>query len=145
MKSLPAGAQISVTWELVPCTMRLDEGQWTKLVQNLLRNAECAVNRNGRVKITLEEAELTADEAARLGLAEGSVVQLRFEDSGCGMTDEVLQRACEPLFTTRPNASTAGLGLTFAHSVVQLHGGQLILEPGADTGTTVRIWLPRAE
>jgi signal transduction histidine kinase len=90
----------------------------------------------------LGKSFLASEEAAALGLPEGEVYRLIFEDTGCGMDDEVLHRACEPLFTTRPHGPTAGLGLTMVHSVVQLHGGQIAFESPDQDGTRVQIWLP---
>ena len=59
------------------------------------------------------------------------------------MTDAVRQRACDPLFSTHRHGIGTGLGLTFVHGVVQLHGGQIVLESESEAGTVVRIWLPQ--
>jgi two-component system cell cycle sensor histidine kinase/response regulator CckA len=58
------------------------------------------------------------------------------------MNDATKKRAFEPFFTTRNASHAQGLGLTVAHSVTQLHGGQILLESAEDGGTTVTIWLP---
>ncbi|MCB9742749.1 MAG: HAMP domain-containing histidine kinase [Alphaproteobacteria bacterium] len=64
-------------------------------------------------------------------------------DEGVGMTPEVLARAGEPFFTTRPEQGGRGLGLYFARSVLTQLGGELSLwsEPGR--GTRVRLRLPQ--
>lgn len=70
-------------------------------------------------------------------------VEVVIEDSGEGMTPEVLAHATEPFFTTRPVGQGAGLGLSMAHGVVRAHDGTLELDSAPGQGTQVRIRLPR--
>jgi CheY-like chemotaxis protein len=58
------------------------------------------------------------------------------------MSREVAERAFEPFFTTRTQVKAAGLGLTIAHSVALVHGGQMELVTAEDEGTTVTVWIP---
>lgn len=69
-------------------------------------------------------------------------LQLEFEDSGTGMTPEVLVKAINPFFTTRPSGT--GLGLAIVDRVVKNHGGSISIESEPGHGTIVRITLPRA-
>jgi two-component system, cell cycle sensor histidine kinase and response regulator CckA len=143
MKALPSSAQITVDVDLARCTMWLDEAQWSKVIQHLLRNAQAALEEEGgRVRLALSEQQVTAEQAAMLGVTGTSLVELTVEDTGCGMSEEVLSRAYDPFFTTRSGSATRGLGLTLVHSVVRLHGGQIDLASIENTGTRVRIWLP---
>jgi signal transduction histidine kinase len=142
MKSLPVSAKFSIERSVVPCSLWLDETQWSSAIGHLLRNAQLALARGGVVRLTLEERELTGEQASELDLAKTHVFQLRVNDTGCGMAPEVLERACEPLYTTRAQGPLAGLGLTLVHSVVQLQGGQLEIESAEQAGTTVCLWLP---
>jgi signal transduction histidine kinase len=141
IKALPPTAQISIETDLVPCSLWLDENQWTKLIQHLLGNAECALVDGGVLKLSLKSQTLTPERAAELDIADTNVFEFVVEDTGCGMTEEVLQRACEPFFTSRSGSPTTGLGLTLVHSVVRLQGGQIVLESAEEAGTRVRIWL----
>jgi signal transduction histidine kinase len=142
MKSLPASTQVSVEINLVPCTLDLDENQWSQVARHLLRNAQLALPEGGMVKLSLQRQLLTADAALELGLSTNEVYQLTIEDTGCGMGEDVLERACEPFYTTRPAGHCTGLGLTLVHSVVQLQGGQLEIQSTEGSGTKVTIWLP---
>lgn len=58
-----------------------------------------------------------------------SGVEIVISDEGTGMTEEVLERAFEPFFTTRDVGAGAGLGLTVARDVVLAHRGSILLEP----------------
>jgi PAS domain S-box-containing protein len=65
-------------------------------------------------------------------------------DTGRGMSEELLQRACEPFFTTKARGNGTGLGLPVARSIVNDHGGTLEILSTPGHGTTVRISLPAA-
>jgi len=75
---------------------------------------------------------------------DGAWVEVRVADSGMGMAPEVLARACEPFFTTKPPGKGTGLGLSMAFSTMKAHGGSLeiLSEPGR--GTEVRLRFPAA-
>ena len=58
------------------------------------------------------------------GLAFGRYVRLTVEDTGVGMAPEVLSRAFEPFYTTRPQGEGTGMGLAVVHGIVLRHGGE---------------------
>jgi CheY-like chemotaxis protein len=69
---------------------------------------------------------------------------LSVTDQGHGMEPEVVQRAFEPFFTTRPKGQGTGLGLATAYGAVTDAGGSIEIESAPGAGTTVRIQLPAA-
>jgi signal transduction histidine kinase len=133
---------ITVETDVAPCVLWLDDNQWIKAINHLLRNAEFALAKGGLVAISLQQTTLAAAETEQLGLRQSEVFEFVIHDTGCGMSNEVLGRAYDPLFTTRHHAPPAGLGLTLVHSVVLLQGGQIWIDSTEGSGTTVRIWLP---
>ena len=64
-------------------------------------------------------------------------VILEVRDTGRGMTPEVLKRATEPFFTTKPGRS--GIGLTVAHGIWRRHRGALSIESQPGEGTMIRL------
>ena len=68
-------------------------------------------------------------------------VELCVADNGCGMTRAVLERAFEPLFTTKPPGRGTGLGLPLARSIAAEHGGDITIQSTPGQGTLVRVWL----
>jgi len=72
----------------------------------------------------------------------GSVVRVRFTDTGVGMDAEALARAFEPYFSTK--AAGTGLGLPIAKRNVELSGGTISMTSERDKGTTVEVTLPVA-
>ncbi len=79
-----------------------------------------------------------------IGMAYNSngLVTVSVQDEGSGMTEEIKRRATAAFFTTKLNG--AGLGLTIAHRLVNLHGGKVDLESEPNKGTCVHIRLPVA-
>jgi len=67
---------------------------------------------------------------------------LTVSDAGCGMGREVLERICEPFYTTKPRTKGTGLGLSVVHGVVQAQGGGLVVESCPGAGTRFEIHLP---
>lgn len=65
----------------------------------------------------------------------GDAVRFEVADQGTGMAPEVLARAGEPFFTTRPAGEGMGLGLFLARAIAEHLGGRLWLEPRAPHGT----------
>jgi two-component system cell cycle sensor histidine kinase/response regulator CckA len=64
-------------------------------------------------------------------------------DHGHGMAPDLLERAGEPFFTTKPRRP--GLGLAAARAIVDAHAGQLTITSAPWVGTAVHIRLPHAE
>jgi len=85
---------------------------------------------------------LSAARASRRG-REG--VALAVRDTGEGIAGADLARVFEPFFTTRSASGHAGLGLPIARAIVDQDGGQIEIESGNASGTTVRVWLPLPE
>ncbi|GLH74045.1 hypothetical protein GETHLI_25470 [Geothrix limicola] len=71
----------------------------------------------------------------------GSVC-LEVGDTGVGMSPEVLEKALDPFFTTKPQGKGTGLGLSIVHGAVKAHRGTLVLDSHPGAGTVVRICLP---
>ena len=103
-----------------------DPSAISNALMNLCVNALDAMPGGGRLTL-----------ATRRG-AEGTV-DLVVEDTGQGMPPEVLQRAMEPFFTTKPPGKGTGLGLALVYGVMKAHGGRVDIRsvPGEGTGITL--------
>jgi signal transduction histidine kinase len=70
----------------------------------------------------------------------GDSVELVVEDTGVGMTDEVLERALEAFFSTKPSLNKRrGLGLNVAKRLLEISGGQLKIDSTPSLGTKVSL------
>ncbi|TWU65985.1 MULTISPECIES: sensor histidine kinase [Crateriforma] len=70
------------------------------------------------------------------------VLQLIVTDSGCGMSEDVLERIGNPFYTTKDPGRGIGLGIFLTRNVVKKLGGQLKMDSTPGVGTTARIILP---
>jgi two-component system nitrogen regulation sensor histidine kinase GlnL len=116
-----------------------DADRLTQVFLNLARNAFQAMEpAGGRLVVT---TRMTLDH--RVTTPEGQLVPtlaVWLEDTGPGMSEEVVRQATTPFFTTRTGGT--GLGLAVADYWVTQHGGALHLESEVGRGTRVRVTLP---
>ena len=104
----------------VNCDFRMLEIVFT----NLILNAIEAIRENGEITIRVND--------------EGKNVLIQFEDSGCGIPDDVLPSIFDPLFTTKVYGT--GLGLASCKSIVEQHNGKISVK---NNPTIFTIALPR--
>jgi len=71
------------------------------------------------------------------------MAEMVFQDSGCGMTAEVLENIFEPFFTRSRTGKGTGLGLSISHRIISQHRGEIeAVSPGPNQGSTFTVRLP---
>lgn len=73
----------------------------------------------------------------------GDYIVLQVQDTGTGMTPEVLSQAFDPFFTTKGVGQGTGLGLSVAFGIARGHQGFLTVDTLPGTGTCISLYLPR--
>ncbi|MFC3124412.1 ATP-binding protein [Pseudoroseomonas globiformis] len=124
-------------------TTLVDPHQLENALLNLCINARDAMPDGGRILVESKNVELEAQQAEGHGLPPGQYVSLAVTDTGTGMPPEVIKRAFDPFYTTKPLGQGTGLGLSMIYGFVQQSGGQVGIYSKVGQGTTVRLYLPR--
>lgn len=122
---------------------RVDASQLENALLNLTINARDAMPGGGRITITTANEDLDARVAQEQGLAPGQYISLCVIDNGSGMAPEVISRAFDPFYTTKPLGQGTGLGLSMVHGFVRQSGGQVRIDSTLGQGTTLCLYLPR--
>ncbi len=116
-----------------PLVLLADRSRLMQALINILLNAIYVSPENSVVEVCTE--------------SDGGRVAIGVRDHGPGMPEDVIKRACDPFFTTKPEGEGTGLGLAVTASIVRAHGGDIEFRVHGqsgdpDPGTTVFIWLP---
>jgi CheY-like chemotaxis protein len=119
---------------------RVDGNQLELAVLNLAINARDAMPDGGSIDIRITQYQTSGDPSLRAG----SYLKLSVIDTGTGMTPEILKRAVEPFFSSKPLGKGTGLGLSMVHGLAVQLGGTLQLSSTVGNGTTATLILPVA-
>ncbi len=123
----------------------VDPTQIEMIVLNLAINARDAMEVGGR--LTVQTGNVTI-RGARVRPEEpdpGDYVMVAVSDTGSGMPPDVVARVFEPFFTTKPVGKGSGLGLSQVLGFAKQSRGGVAIETEPGKGTTVKVFLPRAE
>jgi PAS domain S-box-containing protein len=123
-----------------------DPSEAENAILNLSLNARDAMPHGGR--LIIETANVTVGEgeaAAVKGLKAGDFIRLSVSDTGTGIAPEVLEKVFEPFFTTKGTGRGTGLGLSTIYGFATQSGGTVTIYSEVGKGTTVHLYLPRAE
>jgi signal transduction histidine kinase/ActR/RegA family two-component response regulator len=134
--------QLSISHEGPAATVRIDPVQLNQLLLNLALNSRDAMPEGGRLSIVSGIRSLDATYPSVDPLARGEYVAIAVRDTGHGMDDDTLARACEPFFTTRKSGRNQGLGLWVCLGIAQQAGGSLALRAAPDLGTEITVLIP---
>ena len=109
----------------------MNVGKISQVITNLLINAGQAIEatgKNGRIVITT--------------CTVNNFVELRVEDTGCGIPASHLDKLFNPFFTTKPEGQGTGLGLSISFGIAQEHGGSLCATSIEGESSTFTLMLP---
>jgi PAS domain S-box-containing protein len=122
----------------------VDPTQIELIILNLAINARDAMEVGGALAVETDNIVLGEPERPEEP-PPGDYVLIAVTDTGSGMTPEVRDRAFEPFFTTKPIGKGSGLGLPQVYGFAKQSGGGVAIETEVGRGTSVRVYLPRAE
>jgi PAS domain S-box-containing protein len=119
---------------------RVDANQLELAILNLAINSRDAMPDGGSIDIKVAECRASGDAT----LQPGNYLKVSVIDTGKGMTPEILKKAIEPFFSSKPLGKGTGLGLSMVHGLAVQLGGALQLTSTVGKGTTATLILPVA-
>jgi two-component system cell cycle sensor histidine kinase/response regulator CckA len=120
-----------------------DATQLHQVFMNLCVNARDAMPEGGTLSIQARNLTVDAVGSAMYSNIEpGNYVEIAVEDTGTGMSSEVMNRIFDPFFTTKPLGQGTGLGLSAVLGIVESHGGVIDVRSKEGEGSQFRVYLP---
>jgi two-component system cell cycle sensor histidine kinase/response regulator CckA len=121
-----------------------DKHEFVQALFNLTTNAKDAMAEGGTLTIRARNIpERESQKLAHDGFSMGEYVLIEVQDTGHGMSPEVMSKVFEPFFTTKDIGKGTGLGLASVYGMVKQSGGFIYPESESGKGTTFSIYLPR--
>lgn len=108
--------------------------QINQVIMNILSNALQAIEGTGHIWISTMALKSGTDKNGR--------IQVSIQDSGKGMSPEVLENIFDPFFTTKGVGQGTGLGLSISYGIIQSHGGEIQVRSEVGVGTEFSIIIP---
>ena len=141
------GGSVRIRTDLEPSLWAalVDPTQIELIILNLAINARDAIEVGGDLIVTTANTTLSGPPSRPEEPSQGDYVVLSVTDTGTGMTTEVLHRAFEPFFTTKEVGKGSGLGLAQVFGFVKQSGGGVRIETALGQGTSIHVFLPRAQ
>ncbi len=143
--TLPSSASIEqiIDPECGSVVIDADASQIQEVLVNLCNNAVHAMDEKGVLKILLGSVELTQKEIpAQYERPPGRYAKLSVQDTGSGISTEVLDKIFDPFFTTKEEYEGAGMGLATVQGIVAQHGGLIKVNSVPNQGTVFDLYLP---
>lgn len=110
----------------------VDKIQIQQVTVNLVRNAVEAMEGSPRRELTIEALRAPGEDQ----------VVVRIKDTGPGVPPEIVDRLFRPFVTTKSQGM--GVGLSICRSIVEGHGGRLVVQANPEGGAIFSFTLPRA-
>ena len=113
--------------------VNIDSNQIKQVFINILLNSVEAMKDGGIITITVEEIKDDFNQR---------YVQIVFADTGCGISEDKIEKVFDPFFTTKDDFGNTGLGLSITKGIISKHHGTIGIESEVEKGTRVIIRLP---
>jgi len=137
-QGLRAGITLEVSFEENLPKILLDPSLLSRVLSNLVTNAQDAMPAGGAVMVRTSRARPPDEPSPR------EYVCLAVIDTGTGIPQDMHQKIFEPFFTTKPSGQGTGLGLAMVAGFVQKAKGRLTVDSAPGAGTTIKIYFPLA-
>jgi len=145
--SIPSTVEIRPNLHADNGTIEADPAHIRQVLMNLCTNAYEAMRESGGVlEISLNEVTVGAqDRENGCPLSSGEYLKLTVSDTGHGIAPQLQERIFDPYFSTKEKNEGTGLGLAYAHGIIEKLGGLITVKSELDIGSTFDVYLPRLQ
>ncbi|MCF6266830.1 MAG: PAS domain S-box protein [Desulfuromusa sp.] len=127
-------------------TIQADPTRIQEALINLSNNAVQAMDERGEIIISLKVLDLQRKNIpAQYQCSPGTYIQLSVQDSGCGMTADLIEKIFDPFFTTKAVDKGTGMGLATLQGMVVEHGGLIKVQSTPGQGSTFELYFPLSD
>ncbi|MDA3972071.1 MAG: response regulator [Desulfobulbaceae bacterium] len=128
-----------------PCILDADQGQIEQILFNLCINGADAMAGGGILTLCTEVVAFPLIEQKLHKDRPGDYIHLTVQDTGIGITPEIMDKIFEPFFTTKDVSRGTGLGLASTYGIIASYDGCIEVDSKTDLGTVFHIYLPRSK
>lgn len=136
-QSFPDDLQVECEYTLADTTLWIDPGKFRRALINIIENGYHAMmdeSNGNKIKPGSTLKLSTKSETDR--------ILITVSDTGSGISENLLSKIFEPLFSTK--GFGVGLGLSIVKQIMEHHGGGIHIESQNKKGTTSTLWLPKS-
>ena len=127
-----AGIELKVDFDEKLPGIHADRYRVQTALFNLIQNAMEAMPSGGRITVSAGTAPDRRE------------VSITVADTGSGIPPELMERICEPFFSTHQEEGMRGLGLAIVQDIIKMHGGRMEIRSAPGEGTKVVLCFPAA-
>lgn len=125
--------EITVSIEENVKPLYVDRYRIQTALMNIIQNALEAMPRGGKINISAQN------------LFPRSFESITITDTGEGMTPDMVEKVCDPFFSTKQSEGIRGLGLAIVRDIIKVHGGSMEIRSESKQGTSIVLILPVAK
>jgi C4-dicarboxylate-specific signal transduction histidine kinase len=120
-------------------TVMADRQQLQQVFINLLNNARYALE---QINKDQHEEKIVDIQCTTILLRDRHYVRTTVSDNGPGIPEDVLDKICDPFYTSKPRGKGTGLGLSISYGIIEAHNGRLFFESQEGSYTKAIVDLP---
>ncbi len=126
-----------------PVVIMADSARIQEALVNLCNNAVHAMNEKGDLTISLDCLDMSQQQIPlQAASPPGHYARLSVIDTGCGMSNDILDKIFDPFFTTKSIDQGTGMGLATVQGIIDQHTGFTKVNSNLSTGTTFELYFP---
>jgi PAS domain S-box-containing protein len=133
------GIDLNITIPDKPTRIKVRSHKIQQVFLNIISNARYALNQKFPHSHADKILQIDGEVAVSNNI---EYIRVTFFDRGTGIPGEIIDRICDPFFTTKPPGKGTGLGLSISHAIIKDHGGRLYFDSVEGEYTRIIIDLP---